>query len=64
MTDNELKPCPFPHIEGAGQYMCIHENENTRSLSPFYVHCLICGAKGPVAKTPEEAISAWNRRAG
>ena len=63
MTNNELKPCPFPHIEGAGQYMSIREDEYTRGIYPFYAHCLICGAKGPVAKTAKEAIAAWNMRA-
>jgi|GEM_PF-6212789 len=57
MSNNELKSCPFPHIEGAGQYMAMHER--SRGL-PFQAHCLICGARGPVAETKEKAITAWN----
>ena len=57
MTDNELKPCPFPHEDGVGQYMTIHE----RAMGcPFQAHCLICGAMGPVAGTKREAVAIWN----
>jgi len=57
MAYSELKPCLFPHIDGGGQYMTIHERS---SGIPFQAQCLICGARGPVARTKEEAIVAWN----
>ena len=28
----------------------------------FQVHCYMCGAKGPVKETEEQAIDAWNKR--
>lgn len=53
---SELKPCPF-----------CKEQERLfvqRSIGDAYWgKCLECGAEGPIAKTEQEAINAWNQRA-
>ncbi|MBU9404028.1 Lar family restriction alleviation protein [Burkholderia multivorans] len=51
---SELKSCPFcsgiPRVDGYHRWM---------------VSCLnlMCGSKGPVRRSRDEAIDAWNRRA-
>lgn len=58
MADEKLKECPF--CNGDAQ---LFEHSEEKS----YVGCLSCGADGPFpsendSQSPEEAISAWNRR--
>lgn len=50
MSEEELKACA--HCGKTGSIL---------RHSPFQTRCLICGAEGPEAKTPEGA-DAWNRR--
>ena len=51
-----LKPCPF--CEGA--------NVETRSFASegpdHYVHCMGCGASGPLGEDAWEAAKMWNHR--
>lgn len=46
----EVKPCPF----------CGSDNIKSDG---FVVMCATCGAKGPVAIYPKEALALWNKRA-
>ena len=32
-------------------------------LDWFYIYCKVCDARGPVKKTLDDAIKAWNARA-
>ena len=53
---NEIKPCPF----------CGDENIDTWDIrqEKYFCYCENCGCQGPTGKTEQEAIEAWNRRAG
>ena len=53
----ELKPCPFCKSEDV--YL-VSETE----IEYNWVYCKNCEAAGPMKETEEEAIEAWNRRAG
>ena len=60
MSENNpraLRSCPFC---GCGKAMTWHIGH--REL-PWTVECMGCMAEGPWAKTEEEAIELWNRRA-
>lgn len=50
----ETRPCPF----------CKGKRHQVRTVWQTYkfVACLNCKAGGPVRKTEEEAIDAWNDR--
>ena len=50
----KLKPCPFCGMD-AGEVF---------DMGGFYVSCCECEAQGPCRETKEEAIKAWNYRAG
>jgi Lar family restriction alleviation protein len=52
---NELKPCPF--CGNIGSFW------STDQCQTLYATCIFCGARTVDCDTPEEAISAWNRRA-
>lgn len=56
MQNSKLKPCPF----------CGSTNLSlTESLDMYmFVNCEICNSAGPSKKTGNEAIEAWNHRAG
>lgn len=47
------KPCPFCWSEGYTSYL---------GGSKHYVFCRNCGATGPVAHTPDDALRLWNKR--
>lgn len=51
---NETKPCPF----------CKGRKHQVKTVWKTYkfVACLHCKAGGPVCKTEEEAVKAWNDR--
>ena len=59
----ELKPCDYCHCEIPGM---LKVDEELASLGDyeglFQVHCYMCGAKGPVCTSREQAIDAWNKR--
>jgi Lar family restriction alleviation protein len=61
MTETEkLKPCPFDGAEGDALEMFTgHDGES----QTFNVRCGYCEAEGPMKRTPEESIKAWNQRA-
>ena len=50
----ELKRCPF--CGGQINMVC-----GTDGVG--YVFCGVCNAEGPLEKSKEEAVAAWNRRA-
>lgn len=56
MTDQKLKPCPF----------CGSDDVDVVSNLYTYVTCHnpSCEAYGPICNTTEQAITAWNTRAG
>ena len=54
-------PCPFclndrPYCD---EVYGLRSGENGGE-DPYAVHCMQCGARGPVEKTREQAIMAWN----
>lgn len=54
ITGYKVVPCTFC---GARQeYLHLHTKK------PCIVRCGRCGAKGPEAETPDEAVAAWNER--
>ena len=56
---DKLKPCPF-----CGGEAEISGTMNFESLRRYCATCLVCGVETPrIARTREEAIKAWNRRA-
>ena len=57
-----LLPCPFEHTTAAVHPLEAHEAGLSRfGVDTNYVHCT-CGANGPVHRTPDAAIAAWNKR--
>ena len=52
--DDEMKPCPW----------CKGTNLRVKPVWREYhfVACLTCKAAGPVRKTHDQAIAAWNKR--
>ncbi|MGX8711641.1 MAG: Lar family restriction alleviation protein [bacterium] len=56
---DELKPCPF-----CGYKAEIRRTALTSQSRPkFFVACGVCGVETPrIARTKEEAVTAWNRR--
>lgn len=60
--ENKLKPCPFCKNF---QYFDIAEDSRYQGEhNAWFVMCEDCFTRGPRAETREEAIEAWNRRAG
>lgn len=55
---NKLKPCPFCKSDN------VSPNDFLYAIFLWNVHCLSCGARGPDSHTKQEAIEAWNQRAG
>ena len=55
MKEIELKPCPF--CEGKAEITSYHN-------AVIFVQCTDCYATFPHFDSKEEAIEAWNRRAG
>lgn len=53
----QLESCPFCRSDNL---WLIEESE----IEYNWVHCKDCGADGPCKETKEEAVKAWNRRAG
>lgn len=53
----DLARCPFCGREAGHSYVLEREG------NCFFVRCA-CGASGSYAPTEEEAVEAWNRRAG
>jgi len=49
-----LKPCPFCHTVDR-----IMQESNCYGR---FIECLLCGARGPIARSEEEAAKLWNRR--
>lgn len=52
----ELKPCPF--CGGNEVY-----REHTDNMRIWWFSCFACGTNGPRKLSPEDAETAWNRRA-
>lgn len=52
----ELKSCPFCGSE----YISVPHNADINT----WASCLACMADGPLGDTTQEAITAWNTRAG
>ena len=64
----ELKPCPFCGGEAEEAYVK-RKKWFARFRYPYithvtYIRCKVCQATTMVRWTREEAIEAWNRRAG
>jgi Lar family restriction alleviation protein len=55
----ELLPCPFC----CGLPISHGYQEIPGALTSWIVKCAECHCKGPLSKTKQEAISAWNKRA-
>jgi len=51
---DKLKPCPFCGTS--------HVDISNRYTDSYQVHCMHCGADGPVGARLEIAITAWNTR--
>ena len=70
MKNNEtLKPCPFHKInEDCEEYQFVEVPFPITILGEpkpyFQIRCVYCGARGPSESSKEEAIAAWNKRAG
>ena len=50
----ELQPCPWHEMQG---------DIETYEADPFnaaHVFCTVCGARGPMGDTVEEAVEKWN----
>lgn len=65
--DTQARVAEMPVSEGespAELLPCAHcgKKGSTMRHSPFQRRCLLCGAEGPEARTPEEADCLWNRR--
>lgn len=58
----ELKPCDY--CEEDGNFIQVDEELNSLGDDEgyFQVHCYMCGARGPVCTTRQQAIDAWNKR--
>lgn len=53
----EMDRCPFCGKHGQKELMCEAALPNF-----WHVVCHPCGATGPIAKTPDEAVALWNER--
>lgn len=57
---NKLKPCPFCRET---EFIDV-KFKRLFNMDFHYVHCWICGSRGPMNIDKQKAIEAWNRRAG
>ena len=58
-----IAPCSFCGSTGHPPTIAERTNDFDSSLTMFHVehhHTLACGARGPAAQTPREAILQWN----
>lgn len=53
----KVRHCPFAHEEGKAGTIKVVFNEGA-----YQVFCQFCGALGPKAPTPEDAVLAWHER--
>lgn len=65
---DKLKPCPFCGGDAEEKYV---RRKTKYRLFTFpdithfvYIKCKVCGANTSIKETRENAIEAWNRRAG
>ena len=49
-----LKPCPFCHTVDR----IIQESD----CGERFIECLLCGARGPIARSENKAAKLWNKR--
>jgi hypothetical protein len=64
MSNEALKPCPFPHNEPYKQLLeTKRHNYGDERPRRFFVRCCVCNARGPYTNSKEEAKAAWNKRA-
>jgi hypothetical protein len=56
----KLKPCKC----GNDADVVRQDNHYYGELNGYWVQCRVCPATGPMRKTIQEAVIAWNRRAG
>lgn len=57
----EIKPCPFCGDDGSTGNLQIGQEWSTDNGSCVY--CNNCDTAGPIKKTDEQALKAWNTRA-
>jgi len=55
MSINEIAPCPFC----AGQPSSVISTQGLNGDN-YWVACINCGCRGPVAKWADKAIEFWN----
>ena len=60
----KLKPCPFCDSEYVNVNRHLYMMEYGCAMGDLFVKCENCGGCGPSKDSEEEAIKAWNRRAG
>ena len=65
-----LSPCPFcrgekfqQNTKAKGYFVKRAAQREGKDQSNHLIRCTKCGAKGPLSKSPAEAIAAWNTRA-
>jgi len=51
-----MHPCPFCSASDSGGVILVHFHH-------WVAFCETCDARGPVSKTPQEAVEKWNERA-
>lgn len=59
---SDLKPCPWPTC-GNSRLGPEHVILTGALGDKRCIRCGACGASGPVMKTEDEAVAAWNQRA-
>ena len=59
-----LKRCPFCKSENCEALIRFDIVAYGAVTGPSFVMCIDCRCKGPERDNKEEAIEAWNRRAG
>lgn len=62
---SELKPCPGCGATTKGSCVIVSDWPDIQIGNHMYAgFCCMCGWRGPVRSTYEDAIVSWNRRAG
>lgn len=66
LTMNDLKECPFCHIQGERITVKSRYRKGTANRLMYWVSCGYCGASQPHDdlhgfRTPEKAIEKWNK---